>query len=281
MTTGSNFGLTYGYTAGAAWSIEADFTRLDILAQLAVESAALTSPPGSPAAGGRYIIAATASGAWTGKENQVARYNGSTWEYQTPPDGQLAYDKARAAWMLYVGSAWIYSVNLGPTVRSAFTTYYCAENILQSATALAAVANQIYYQQFHLPNQVVDRIGINVTAGSAGAARLGLYADNGAGMPGSLILDCGTVDTTSIATVEASFTAVRLPPGRFWSAAVFNATPTCTMGTAAGSAAFGTSAPGIAYRALVGASTYGVLASTAVAPTTYVGNAPMVFLRKS
>ena len=280
-SAGSNFGLTYGYTTGEAWSFAADFARLDTLVSLSVVSASVTAPPGSPAAGDRYIIAATATGAWTGKENQVARYNGTAWEYQTAPDGQVAYDESRGAWRLFNGSSWSFSTDLSLGVRSAFTSYYCSEAVLQASTAGAAVADRIYYQPFNLPNDVVDRIGINVTTGSAGACRLGLYAADNAGMPGSLIQDCGTVDTTSIAMVEASFSALRLPPKRVWAAATFNATPTNTIGSASGSHVLGTSTPGTAFRGLVVTKSYGVLASTAVAPTGFVSQAPMILLRKS
>ena len=106
-TAGSNFGLIYGYSPGEAWDINPDFKRLDVLAQLAVVSAALTSPPGSPATGDRYIVAAPATGAWAGKENQVARYNGSTWDYCPPSNGQTAYDSATGIRWLFSGSAWV------------------------------------------------------------------------------------------------------------------------------------------------------------------------------
>lgn len=280
-SAGSNFGLTYGYTTGEAWSFAADFARLDTLVSLSVVSASVTAPPGSPAAGDRYIIAATATGAWTGKENQVARYTGSAWEYQTAPDGQVAYDESRGAWLLFDGATWALSMNLSLGVRSAFTSYYCSEAVLQASTAGAVLADRIYYQPFNLPNDTVDRIGINVTTGAAGAARLGLYTANSVGMPGTLIVDCGTVDTTSIAMVEASFTATRLPPNRVWAAITFNATPTCTIGSASGSHILGTSTPGTSFRAVTVTNTYGTFASTAVAPTAFVSQAPMILLRKS
>lgn len=280
-TAGSNFGLTYGYSTAEAWNMNASFARLDTLVSLSVVSAAVTAPPGSPSAGDRYVIAATASGAWTGKENQVARYTGSAWEYQTAPDGQLAYDESRGAWLRFDGSAWALSMDLSLGVRTAFTSYYCSEAVVQASTTGAVTADRIYYQPFNLPNDVVDRIGVNVTSGAAGAARVGLYTANSAGMPGTLIVDAGTVDTTSIAMVEASFTATRLPPRRVWAAITFNATPTCTIGSASGSHVLGSSAPGTAYRGLIVSNAYGSLASTAVAPTAFVSQPPMILLRKS
>ena len=47
---------------------------LDALAQLAVKNRTLTAPPGGPAEGDRHIVAAPATGAWSGKEEQIAAF---------------------------------------------------------------------------------------------------------------------------------------------------------------------------------------------------------------
>lgn len=50
----------------------------------------------------------------------------------------------------------------------------------------------------------LDRIGLEVTsAGTAGALiRLGIYEDNGDGIPGALVIDAGTVDATTTGVKE-------------------------------------------------------------------------------
>ena len=40
-------------------------------------------PPGSPSSGDIYLVGATPTGAWVGKANNVATYNGSTWIFKT------------------------------------------------------------------------------------------------------------------------------------------------------------------------------------------------------
>src|SRR5690348_6482347 len=87
-----------------------------------------------------------------------------------------------------------------PGIRTG--NYYLSQSVLPSSTALAISADNIYYQPIALVG-TVNRIGVEVTAGAAGAARLGLYTNNN-GIPGTLILDCGTVDVTNIALVEAT-----------------------------------------------------------------------------
>jgi hypothetical protein len=167
-----------------------------------------------------------------------------------------------------------------PGIRSAFTTYYSPASILISSTSTAVAANAIYYLPFCIPNVVFDRIGIEVTTGAAGAARLGLYTNDG-GMPGALILDAGTVDTTNIAIVEATITARAASDEWIWAAAVFDATPTCRNGTASGSSFLGSTSTSSGQRGLTAAFSYAAL--PAAAPTATGGStaAPMVFLRKS
>lgn len=166
-------------------------------------------------------------------------------------------------------------------VRSDFTTYYCSPCVNPGAGVATMVANRLYYQPIYLPNQVVDRIGIDVTTGAAGACRLGLYTSTNIN-PSTLILDCGTVDTTSIATVEATFTATTLPADWVWLAAVFNATPAVRSGGVAYSPhILGLSGTTAASKGLLATFTYGSLPSTATAPTQHVTNTPVIYLRKS
>jgi hypothetical protein len=44
----------------------------------------LATPPGTPATGARYIVAATATGAWAGRETEIAEWNGSEWVFYVP-----------------------------------------------------------------------------------------------------------------------------------------------------------------------------------------------------
>src|SRR4051812_39435289 len=73
----------------------------------------------------------------------------------------------------------------------------------------------------------VARIGVDVTtAGSAGAlCRLGIYADNGWGLPGTLLLDAGVVDCTTTGVKELTITQA-LAPGLYWFAAATQGAPT-------------------------------------------------------
>jgi len=79
---------------------------LDALVMAAVTSQTLTAPPGSPAEGDRYIVAATATGAWAGQEEKIADYSGGGWVFYTPKTGWLVYVAATDNMWIYNGSAW-------------------------------------------------------------------------------------------------------------------------------------------------------------------------------
>ncbi len=80
--------------------------RLDALVQLSVQSRALSAPPSSPADGDRYIVKATGTGAFAGKDNQIAQFSGSGWEFFAPQVGWLAYVAAESVLVAWDGSAW-------------------------------------------------------------------------------------------------------------------------------------------------------------------------------
>ncbi len=64
---------------------------LDALLHLAVLSRTVSAPPGSPAAGDRYIVPAGATGGWTGQANAVAAWQDGAWAFYAPREGWLAY----------------------------------------------------------------------------------------------------------------------------------------------------------------------------------------------
>lgn len=86
---------------------------IDSLVQLAVISKTLATPPGSPANGDRYIVAASPTGAWVGLANNVVTWttddpNAPTgfWDTHTPNAGFLAYNLADSDLYLFDGTNW-------------------------------------------------------------------------------------------------------------------------------------------------------------------------------
>jgi hypothetical protein len=163
---------------------------------------------------------------------------------------------------------------LHPGMRSG-TVYYVAASVLPSASTAAVSANTAYAQPIFVVG-TATRVGIEVTTGSAGTCRLGIYTNNN-GVPGTLIVDAGAVDTTSIALVEAT---INLPVRDWvWLVSVFSATPTCRTGTNSFASLLGGSSPSSGGKALFGASTYGAMPTAAPTMTGMSSVSPAMWLR--
>lgn len=79
---------------------------------LSVKDRDLATPPGSPAAGDTYIVAASATGAWAGKETQVAAWSGTAWVFGVPRVGWLAYIEDEQKLSIFKAGAWSAGVAL-------------------------------------------------------------------------------------------------------------------------------------------------------------------------
>ena len=91
---------------------------LDALVQGSVISRTETSPPGSPETGDAYIVAATATGDWLGRENDLAVYEASAWSFYTPLTGFLLYCAADGEHITFAGSSWLSFTDALPFLAS-------------------------------------------------------------------------------------------------------------------------------------------------------------------
>jgi hypothetical protein len=80
---------------------------LDGLVQLAVLDRDLTTPPGSPADGDRYIVASGATGDWAGWDLNVALWTDGAWLRLPPRAGWRAWVEDEAVLLAWDGAAWI------------------------------------------------------------------------------------------------------------------------------------------------------------------------------
>lgn len=75
---------------------------LDAIVQLSVIGF-LDTPPGSPSQGDRYVVAASPTGAWAGKEGFVAAYYGAGWVFFNPAPGWSLTDMSDGSAYLFIG----------------------------------------------------------------------------------------------------------------------------------------------------------------------------------
>ena len=64
---------------------------LDTLVHPVVKSRSLATPPGSPAEGDAYLVAASPTGGWSGKAGKLAVFVDGGWLFHAPLDGWLLY----------------------------------------------------------------------------------------------------------------------------------------------------------------------------------------------
>lgn len=79
---------------------------LDMATQAVVESADLAVPPGSPAAGQCWIVAAGASGDWADQTGAIAGWTGNGWRFLQPGAGWRAFVADRGHGVRHDGAGW-------------------------------------------------------------------------------------------------------------------------------------------------------------------------------
>lgn len=80
---------------------------LDALVQIGVLDRDLTVPPGTPADGDCYIVAAAATGAWAGRDGRLAAWQDGVWMFYAPREGWVAWVADEDALVAWDGAAWV------------------------------------------------------------------------------------------------------------------------------------------------------------------------------
>jgi len=79
---------------------------LDAVVQLSVLDRDLSTPPGSPADGARYIVAGSPTGAWSGHAGNIAAYQDGAWTFYAPRQGWISWIGDEDAAVVWDGAAW-------------------------------------------------------------------------------------------------------------------------------------------------------------------------------
>ena len=75
--------------------------------QDSVKSLNLTAPPSSPTTGDRYIVAPSATGAWSGHDNEIAQYGTNAWQFIAVNSGTATWVENNDADYVFNGTSWI------------------------------------------------------------------------------------------------------------------------------------------------------------------------------
>lgn len=79
--------------------------KLEALAQISVISKTTSVPPTSPADGDCYLVGIGSTGAWTGKDNDLAVFNSSIWLFIPARAGQIAFVQNTDSYVRYSSAA--------------------------------------------------------------------------------------------------------------------------------------------------------------------------------
>lgn len=147
-------------------------TLLDALTQLAVESRALATPPGTPAEGACYIPATGSTGAWTGWSGQIAQFSGGGWIRIVPVSGLKAWVKAERLTVTYEDGIWRDGISL--TMHGGRVTLRAKEEELVLAGAFVETTDTAYIPDRAIVLGVSSRTTLAITgATSYGVGILG------------------------------------------------------------------------------------------------------------
>jgi hypothetical protein len=91
---------------------------LDALVMLAVKDRDLSAPPGSPADGDRYLVNPAGTGAFAGKDNQIAHYRDGAWDFRAPQAGWICYVEDEDIAILFDGTDWLPLLGASPELQN-------------------------------------------------------------------------------------------------------------------------------------------------------------------
>lgn len=79
---------------------------VDAVVHAAVEEGPRPVPPSAPAVGQCWIVASGGSGAWAGRDGDLALWSDGGWRFVAPAEGMSVWDKAAALPRQWDGGAW-------------------------------------------------------------------------------------------------------------------------------------------------------------------------------
>ncbi len=121
----------------------------------------LSIPPGSPSVGDRYIIASGATGAWSGQDDNIAEWLGTSWFFFPAVEGMRTYVADENLVYEYTGSAWqlpAAAVSITTASATGTTTTTSATDVAAAGMSVNAPENGDYLAIF---NGSVDHDTIN------------------------------------------------------------------------------------------------------------------------
>ncbi|MET3899471.1 hypothetical protein ABIB57_003426 [Devosia sp. UYZn731] len=205
---------------------------LDALVQPVVESRTIATPPTTPLLGDAYIVGPSATGAWSGHDNEIAAFQAGAWLFYDPAPGWQVYARAEHAILVFDAGAWRALASNGsagiPTLG--INTGADSTNRLAVAAASSLFTHAGNGHQVKLNKAASgDTASLLYQTGYSGRAEMGLMGDdfwrlkvsaNGSSWFNAMTVDNATGGITLVAPLRpATDNAITLgASGARWSA---------------------------------------------------------------
>ena len=154
---------------------------LDQLVQASVKSRSVATPPGSPAAGDAYVVAASATGAWSGKDGKLATFTDAGWSFVTPHNGWLVWVLDAGEIAVFASGVWSSVLPVGGTGLARFGINAVADTTNRLAVSadasLFSHAGTSHRLKLNKAN-AADTASVIYQDGGSGRAELGLAGDD-------------------------------------------------------------------------------------------------------
>lgn len=176
---------------------------LDTLVHPVVKSRTLTAPPGSPAEGDAYLVAASPTGGWSGKAGKLAVFLDGGWLFHAPLDGWLLYVEANDQFVQRQAGVWT------PLLSSVHDlsdygegTWTPGISFGGNAVGASYTVNTGRYTRIGRLCVATFHIHLNAKGSSVGAAAItGLPFTALASAPGGGMTTCWSASVTTTGTV--------------------------------------------------------------------------------
>lgn len=150
----------------------------------------LSTPPGSPVAGNRYIVKTTGLTGWAGHDEDLTMFSGGGWIFIQPIEGTTVYVQDEDKYYRFNGTAWVASLpQIIPAASITFNPANAADGAGETATTITvtgAVLGDFAIASFSLSLQ-----GILLTAYVSAADTVTCRFQNETG--GAIDLASGTL----------------------------------------------------------------------------------------
>jgi hypothetical protein len=152
---------------------------LDAIAHASVLDRHLAAPPSTPAAGDRYLVAASPVGAWAGQAGKIAHFIDSAWDFMQPQTGWTVWVVDEFQLIAFDGTAWRIAANFQNIAMLGINASADVTNKLSVASAASLFNHAGAGHQIKLnKNAAGDTASLLFQTGFSGRAELGTTGDD-------------------------------------------------------------------------------------------------------